>query len=212
MATLVSNIGQTEAAFSHDDADMSQAFTTGSHATGYVLTGVDVFSSASSTAFTAWVCGVGTDGRPASPCTDLTAPTIAVGTNSFTAPAGTHLTSATTYAVVVSGKYWFDVTYGRTDAAGEDTGYAAGWSIADGAFSDNTESAKTVSAGGAVELTATARDPDGGSVTYAWSSPSGSFDATVGAMVTWTAPPEPGRGGDSGDGDRRRGRLGDRPR
>ena len=46
--------------------------------------------------------------------------------------------------------------------------------------------------GGAVELTASASDPDGGAVTYAWSAPSGSFDATVGATVTWTAPPEPG--------------------
>ena len=55
-----------------------------------------------------------------------------------------------------------------------------------------TPSAKTVSAGGEVMLTATARDPDGGSVTYAWSSPSGSFDATDGAAATWTAPPEPG--------------------
>ena len=55
-----------------------------------------------------------------------------------------------------------------------------------------TASAKTVSAGGEVMLTATARDPDGGSVTYAWSSPSGSFDATDGASAAWTAPPEPG--------------------
>ena len=55
-----------------------------------------------------------------------------------------------------------------------------------------TASATSVSAGGAVVLTATASDPDGGSVTYAWSSPSGSFDATDGASATWTAPPEPG--------------------
>ena len=46
--------------------------------------------------------------------------------------------------------------------------------------------------GGAVVLTASGSDPDGGPVTYAWSSPSGSFDATVGTSVTWTAPPEPG--------------------
>ena len=53
-------------------------------------------------------------------------------------------------------------------------------------------SAKAVSPGGAVELTATASDPDGGPVTYAWSSPSGSFDARDGATATWTAPPAPG--------------------
>ena len=49
-----------------------------------------------------------------------------------------------------------------------------------------------MSAGGAVVLTAAGSDPDGGELTYAWISPSGSFDATDGATVTWTAPPEPG--------------------
>ena len=49
-----------------------------------------------------------------------------------------------------------------------------------------------VAPGGAVVLTAAGSDPDGGELTYAWISPSGSFDATDGAVVTWTAPPEPG--------------------
>ena len=44
--------------------------------------------------------------------------------------------------------------------------------------------------GGPVRLTATAGDPDGGSVTYAWSAPSGTFDATDAATATWTAPSE----------------------
>ena len=46
--------------------------------------------------------------------------------------------------------------------------------------------------GGVVRLTATAGDPDGGPVTYAWSAPSGTFDATDAATATWTAPSEPG--------------------
>ena len=51
-----------------------------------------------------------------------------------------------------------------------------------------TASEDPVSPGGAVVLTATASDPDGGPVTYAWSAPSGSFDQTTGRQVTWRAP------------------------
>ena len=49
----------------------------------------------------------------------------------------------------------------------------------------------TVAPNGPVSLTATASDPDGGSVTYAWSQtsgPAGTFDATDQSTVTWTAP------------------------
>ena len=58
----------------------------------------------------------------------------------------------------------------------------------------------TVDPGGSARLTATARDPDGGSiVSYAWSQlpgpeppfgrfPEGRFDQTDGATATWTAP------------------------
>ena len=50
----------------------------------------------------------------------------------------------------------------------------------------------SVRPGGTVQLTATAEDPDGGEVTYAWSAASGSFDATDQATATWTAPSESG--------------------
>ena len=50
----------------------------------------------------------------------------------------------------------------------------------------------TVDPGGSARLTATARDPDGGSiVSYEWSQtsgPEGRFDRTDGATATWTAP------------------------
>ena len=54
-------------------------------------------------------------------------------------------------------------------------------------------SSTTVRPGGTVSLTATARDEDGGPVTYLWEAPSGSFDATDRASVTWTAPSVAGR-------------------
>ena len=50
----------------------------------------------------------------------------------------------------------------------------------------------TVDPGGSARLTATARDPDGGSIdSYEWSQtsgPEGRFDRTDGATATWTAP------------------------
>ena len=99
-----------------------------------MLTGVDI-AAASSTVFTARVCATNTTGKPASPCTALTAPgSFVSGTNSFTAPASTALTSATTYAVVVSAGYYDGPAYGRTAATAEDTGLADGWSIADDTF------------------------------------------------------------------------------
>ena len=141
MTTLVSNLNQDAVAIDPMEfyvANVSQAFTTGSHPSDFTLTGIDI-PSASSTPFTAFVCGVDTNGKPASPCTGLTAPTggIAAGTNSFDAPASTRLTSRTTYAVVVSGEYWKAVTFGRTNSDGEDTGHEADWSIADGAFKNS---------------------------------------------------------------------------
>ncbi len=54
-----------------------------------------------------------------------------------------------------------------------------------------TAEPKNAAPGGVVGLTATASDPDGGPVTYAWSAPAGTFDATDAAAVSWTAPDEP---------------------
>ena len=131
-ATFVSNIDQTDAEHNTNWTSMSQAFTTGANfrpGQGHLLTVVDI-DSASTTAFTAWVCKAATDGKPVAPCTELTAPTIAVGTNSFTAPNYTTLTETTTYTVVVSAGSSSGVDYGTT-ASNEETGYVD-WSIADG--------------------------------------------------------------------------------
>ena len=101
--TLVSNIGQSATYHINSEKGFAQSFTTGSNASGYTLTGVDVVS-ASTTGFTVQVCETATgNGYPtSSDCTALTAPgTFAVGTMSFTAPATTALVQDTTYAVVL---------------------------------------------------------------------------------------------------------------
>ena len=127
---LVSNVGQSSNSNEYFFEAIAQGFTTGSNASGYTLTGVDVLS-ASTTGFTAQVCGTGSSGLPTSTCTALTAPgSIAVGTNAFTAPANTTLTKDTTYAVVVTAD-GATQGWGDTSADGEDAGKADGWSIGD---------------------------------------------------------------------------------
>ena len=145
--TLVSNTGQGTSSDDYFRA-YSQRFTTGSNEDGYTLTGVDVVS-ASSTGFTAQVCGVdSSDGNlPTSTCWDLTAPdTFAVDTMSFTAPADIPLTNYTTYAVVVTalatntadaaiGETYTGVAqgWGSTHSDGEDDDSADGWSLSNSA-------------------------------------------------------------------------------
>ena len=141
--TLVSNTDQSPVSVENSNKAISQRFTTGSNEDGYTLTGVDVVS-ASSTGFTAQVCGVDSDTlKPTSTCTDLTPPgTFAVGTMSFTAPTNTVLVKETTYAVVVTalatntpapGETWTGVAqgWGGTFTGGEDADPAAGWILSD---------------------------------------------------------------------------------
>ena len=126
---LVSNIGQGTGYITSRKA-IAQGFGTGSNASGYTLTGVDV-ASAGSTAFTAQVCGADTNGRPTSTCTNLMPlGTFAVGAVSFTAPPNTVLTQDTSYAVVVTASGNAH-GWGLADTNGEDAGKADGWSIRD---------------------------------------------------------------------------------
>ena len=128
---LVSNVGQPE------DSNIlynrrAQVFTTGSNASGYILTGVDVVS-ASSTGFTAQVCETDDiSADPTSTCWSLDPGSFAIGTVSFTPPADTRLQSGKNYAVVVgllAGASRQGI--GTTSSDDEDAGAAPGWSIAD---------------------------------------------------------------------------------
>jgi hypothetical protein len=49
-------------------------------------------------------------------------------------------------------------------------------------------SLSTVAAGGAVDVSATAMDPDGATLTYAWTATDGSFSTPASSSAVWTAP------------------------
>ena len=130
--TLVSNLNQGDDESVTRGGRIAQVFTTGSDARGYRLSSVDVISEDSdSDSFSLSVCSVGTDTHPTTTCTTFTAPSsFAAGTLSFTAPADTVLEANTDYAVVVTAT-GNSVTYDTTEANGEDSGAATGWSIQD---------------------------------------------------------------------------------
>ncbi len=132
--TFVSNIGQA-ANNQGVSVDWFTQFTTGSNTGGYKLTAVDMVlpDGATMTATFEVKVFTTTSNNPDSSLGTLTAPaTLSSGTNTFTAPgAGIDLDANTTYGV------FFDVTgdgtgsVGATNGNAEDSGAAAGWSIAD---------------------------------------------------------------------------------
>ena len=93
VTTLVSNIGQGSTGDVISTTPHSQRFTTGSNASGYTLSGVDVvFVGPDGYGFAVQVCTVDASGHATSSCTDRTAPaSFAAGTLSFTVPANTTL-------------------------------------------------------------------------------------------------------------------------
>ncbi|MYK35447.1 MAG: hypothetical protein F4045_10215, partial [Chloroflexi bacterium] len=133
--TLVSNFGATGTSVTQNSGGYAQRFTTGSSMAGYRLSAVEVkFDSGNQ--FTLAVCTVETDNTPTNSCSNLTAPSSFAdnSTVSFTAP-GTlgDLDPGTSYSVVlkptVEGQ---TVNVPVTSQNTEDSGGAAGWTIADG--------------------------------------------------------------------------------
>ena len=216
---LVSSIGQGIRSWGQYKA-YSQVFTTGSNESGYTLTGVDV-ASASSTAFTAEVCGVTSTLGPTTTCTVLTGPgSFAVGAVSFAAPGNTVLVKDTTYAVVVTSTGADDTQgWGETLADGEDAGSAAGWSIQNnGRYRHPSHSSSDWSQSTGAVLRMAVRSSAGGStpaaptnfiagvgdteVTLSWDAPASGSGVTrheyryktTGKYTPWTRIPDSGPG------------------
>ena len=143
---LVSNTSQPPAT----TVDMrsnafAQAFTTGTHSAGYPLSSVEIVSQdAESDEFTVAVYTVDDDGHPATLHAPLTAPdSFAAGTLVFTAPANIRtLKPNTTYALVFNRPLGSTTTVslGSTTSDAEDSGPAAGWSIANNYYYKNSGS------------------------------------------------------------------------
>ena len=146
VVSLVKNTGQTSSGGVYIDNylpgyKLSQAFTTGANGDGYTLTGVGVVikgtASADQRAALAvqlWSDSSGESaGQPGAKLADLTVPSsVSTGTVLFAAPSNTTLSASTTYHLVIDTT---NVTEGleaeTTDSDAEDSGAAAGWSIAD---------------------------------------------------------------------------------
>ena len=136
--TLISNTGQSDdATGSLTTYDLVQAFTTGAHAGGYTLTGVDInfggvvgAPAGSILAVSIWTDASGIPGTSVGALTSpstLTANTL----NSFTT-SGINLAASTTYFVVVDSpgaSAQSNLLY--TDSDNEDSGGQSDWIIAD---------------------------------------------------------------------------------
>ena len=133
--TLVSNIDQSGTSGFTLNLPIRQRFTTGAHADGYTLSGVDVVSR-NSTAFDVVVCGPDSFSTTSnfagdSNCTVLSRPdTFAAGTLAFTASPAMQLDANTSYVVVFDGM-GSQISIGTTTSTDEDTGAATGWSLKD---------------------------------------------------------------------------------
>ena len=137
--TLVSNHGQTPQGTSYGANGFvnAQAFTTGSHALGYVLSAVEAVVEGNAPTATelatirAELWSVASGGAPNAKIADLTVPSsFSAGTVSFAAPANTVLVSGRSYFLMLytTGNYDMQIDYVET--GDEDSGAAAGWSIA----------------------------------------------------------------------------------
>ena len=130
--TLVSNFDQGSKSEANFEVNVAQRFTTGSNPNKYTLSSVELKSAdTEGDVFSVSVCEVDVDGYPTSTCTDLTSPgSFRARTLVFNAPADITLSASTSYALVstmITGHVQF---FASTDY-GEDTGGAAGWTVAD---------------------------------------------------------------------------------
>ena len=165
--TLVSNIGRSQ--YASVEVHKAQRrvgikFTTGDSATAWTLAEVRLQVTTWHPSVTPVVKLRRVSGQwPGSTIATLTNPSPGTGSKAFTAPAGLKLQPNTTYGVVVAagvprGRFNLGITKGNH----EDSGAAAGWSIADtsrayasGSWSDFPQSLMVAVQGAAVSNDAT---------------------------------------------------------
>ena len=132
--TLVSNTGQSNADQGHLGLyDQAQPFTTGGHAAGYTLTGVDIafgiYPGSASYTVSIWTA---VSGEPGVSVGTLTSPATitADALNAYTA-SGINLDPNTTYIVLVDSNSDERNALQNTSQTAEDSGAQSGWSIGD---------------------------------------------------------------------------------
>ena len=129
---LVGNTGVGSNLFSQGSVSRAQTFFTGSAAHGYVLTAVDIVAEGLDLRVTVRIATSDSSNKP-----DDTLGTLTKGAFSssgllrFTSSEGIVLEPGTTYIVALNGTNG-NHRYLRTNADGEDSGAAAGWSIGNG--------------------------------------------------------------------------------
>ncbi len=137
IVTLVSNTGQTTATenrVAQSTLWVGHGFTTGSNSGGYTLTSIDIdFTRAFASTLGAQLWSATDQGAPNEKITDLEVPdtVMQTGITSLSAPSGTMLAASTTYFVVVRPSAG-QTAIATTNSDNEDSGGAAGWTIADG--------------------------------------------------------------------------------
>ena len=129
---LVTNFAQVHRGSNVNDG-LAQAFTTGSHVTGYNLTQIQVDSSdEESDDFSMQVCETDSNTLPTSTCWPLTAPdSFAQGRLTFTAPGGLHLRADAIYSAVVRPIGSGNVALSTTGSTAEDDRSLELWTIRD---------------------------------------------------------------------------------
>ena len=126
---LVSNAGQ-----SNDEStllsskDIAQSFTTGTNASGYTLTSLELQLQTAGTAPTVTLHSGSATGTKVADFTRQASVSSTAGLHTFTATGAVNLNPSTEYWVVADGG---SVNWTNTSQVAEDSGAADGWSIAD---------------------------------------------------------------------------------
>ena len=145
--TLVSNFGERQGAnYSSNGWVNAQAFTTGSNPLGYTLSAIEAVlergwaDDTQRATVRAELWSAASGGAPDAKLADLTVPSSHVATAmSFAAPANTRLTANTAYFFILYTTGAYNMGVDHVLATGEDSGAAAGWSIADDRYAKQAQ-------------------------------------------------------------------------